>query len=170
MIHAELEELGMDPADVEDMFDLADMMMKFLTKIPEIEKKLELDDDEYSLEDHSKLYLLGLPNKLGPLGFLALHSILESVGEAIADIQIGEFVPEGNSDEPADEDAAATGDALTPLGDLFTRKWREVESKASMMKAAEMAKAADMAKAEMAKVAEMAKAESMAARKASQEP
>ena len=55
------------------------LKMKFLTKIPEIEKKLELEDDEYTLEDHCKLYLLGLPNKLGPLGFLALHSILESV-------------------------------------------------------------------------------------------
>ena len=102
--------------------------MKFLTKIPEIEKKLELEDDEYTLEDHCKLYLLGLPNKLGPLGFLALHSILESAGEAVADIQVDEFVPvpECKSAEPVVEAAAPTGEALAPLGDLFSRKRREV--------------------------------------------
>ena len=29
---AELEELGMDPQDIEDMFDLADMMKEFVSK------------------------------------------------------------------------------------------------------------------------------------------
>ena len=69
---------------------------------------MELEDDEYTLEDHCKLYLLGLPNKLGPLGFLALHSILESAGEAVADIQVDEFVPvpECKSAEPVVEAAA----------------------------------------------------------------
>merc|ERR1712112_751997 len=67
------------------------MMKKFLLKIPDVDTKLQLDD-EYSLEDHCKLYLLGLPNKLGPLGFLALHSILESAGEAIVDVELGSFV------------------------------------------------------------------------------
>merc|ERR1719228_2511086 len=61
MIQAELEQLGMD---VQDMFDLAEMMKKFLLKIPDVDTKLQLADDEYSLEDHCKLSLLGLPNKL----------------------------------------------------------------------------------------------------------
>merc|ERR1719193_1944918 len=72
----ELQQLGMDPQDVQDMFDLSEMMKKFLLKIPDVDIKLQLAEDDYSLEDHCKLYLLGLPNKLGPLGFLALHSIL----------------------------------------------------------------------------------------------
>merc|ERR1712183_752080 len=44
MIQAELEQLGMD---VQDMFDLAEMMKKFLLKIPDVDTKLQLDDDEY---------------------------------------------------------------------------------------------------------------------------
>ena len=76
------------------------------------------------------LNFIRLFNTLDTYIFKSLHTIIFNfikAGEAIADIQIGEFVPEGNSDEPADEDAAAaTGDALTPLGDLFTRKRREV--------------------------------------------
>merc|ERR1711887_439140 len=112
MIQAELEQLGMDPQDVQDMFDLSEMMKKFLLKIPDVDTKLQLDEDEYSLEDHCKLYLLGLPNKLGPLGFLALHSILESAGEAIVDVELGSFV--------ADEVQGPTD--VTPLGDLFSRK------------------------------------------------
>merc|ERR1719482_484502 len=121
MIQAELEQLGMDPQDVQDMFDLAEMMKKFLLKIPDVDTKLQLDDDEYSLEDHCKLYLLGLPNKLGPLGFLALHSILESAGEAIVDVELGSFV----ADEEKAE--ASTETEVTPLGDLFSRKRRELE-------------------------------------------
>merc|ERR1719233_1246500 len=69
MIQAELQQLGMDPQDVQDMFDLSEMMKKFLLKIPNVDTKLQLAEDDYSLEDHCKLYLLGLPNKLGPLGF-----------------------------------------------------------------------------------------------------
>merc|ERR1711970_5776 len=75
MIQAELQQLGMDPQDVQDMFDLSEMMKKFLLKISDVDTKLQLDEDDYSLEDHCKLYLLGLPNKLGPLGFLALQEL-----------------------------------------------------------------------------------------------
>jgi len=160
MIQAELEELGMDPQDIEDMFDLADMMKEFLKKIPDIEDKLDLEEDEYTLEDHCKLYLLGLPNKLGPMGFLALHSILESAGEAVS-VEIGEFEPSADTDGEADVEEANEEEAsLTPLGDLFTRKRREIEEKAAMTKAAEMAKQAAMDKAaEMEKWAAMEKAE-----------
>jgi len=164
MIQAELEELGMDPQDIEDMFDLADMMKEFLKKIPDIDGKLELEGDEYTLEDHCKLYLLGLPNKLGPLGFLALHSILESAGEAVS-VEIGDFEPSVATDDEADVEVAKEEEAsLTPLGDLFTRKRREIEmaainKAAAMQKAAEMEKLAAMDKAEMmAKAAMMEKA------------
>merc|ERR1719516_437793 len=121
MIQAELQQLGMDPQDVQDMFDLSEMMKKFLLKIPDVDTKLQLASDDYSLEDHCKLYLLGLPNKLGPLGFLALHSILESAGEAIVDVELGSFV----ADEEKAE--ASTETEVTPLGDLFSRKRREVK-------------------------------------------
>jgi len=159
MIQAELEELGMDPQDIEDMFDLADMMKEFLNKIPDVEGKLELQEDEYTLEDHCKLYLLGLPNKLGPMGFLALHSILESAGEAVS-VEIGDFEPAEDTDGEVEvEDAKEEEASLTPLGDLFTRKRREIEEKAEMNKAAEMAKLAAMEKvAMMEKAAEMEKA------------
>merc|ERR1719508_531599 len=135
MIQAELQQLGMDPQDVQDMFDLAEMMKKFLLKIPDVDTKLQLDDDEYSLEDHCKLYLLGLPNKLGPLGFLALHSILESAGEAVADEEKAE---------------ASTETEVTPLGDLFSRKRRELE----LMAAAQEAKVASDNKAEASEASE----------------
>merc|ERR1719482_1347510 len=128
MIQAELEQLGMDPQDVQDMFDLAEMMKKFLLKIPDVDTKLQLDDDEYSLEDHCKLYLLGLPNKLGPLGFLALHSILESAGEAIVDVELGSFVADDQVQGPTE---------VTPLGDLFSRKRRQLEAMAAKAAAAE---------------------------------
>merc|ERR1719186_1680330 len=128
MIQAELEQLGMDPQDVQDMFDLAEMMKKFLLKIPDVDTKLQLAEDEYSLEDHCKLYLLGLPNKLGPLGFLALHSILESAGEAIVDVELGSFVADDQVQGPTD---------VTTLGDLFSRKRRQLEAMAAKAAAAE---------------------------------
>merc|ERR1711922_79306 len=127
MIQAELQRLGMDPQDVQDMFDLSEMK-KFLLKIPDVDTKLQLAEDDYSLEDHCKLYLLGLPNKLGPLGFLALHSILESAGEAIVDVELGSFVADDQVQGPTD---------VTPLGDLFSRKRRQLEAMAAKAAAAE---------------------------------
>merc|ERR1719516_883756 len=85
-------------------------MTKFLSKVPEVEQQLE--DDEYSLEDNVKLYLLGLPNKLGPLGFLALHSVLETDESDIVDVKIGSF-------EPAN---ANTDGSVVSLGDDLTRR------------------------------------------------
>merc|ERR1719289_268353 len=128
MIQAELQQLGMDPQDVQDMYDLSEMMKKFLLKIPDVDIKLQLAEDDYSLEDHCKLYLLGLPNKLGPLGFLALHSILESAGEAIVDVELGSFVADDQVQGPTD---------VTPLGDLFSRKRRQLEAMAAKAAAAE---------------------------------
>jgi len=136
MIQAELQQLGMDPQDVQDMFDLSEMMKKFLLKIPDVDIKLQLAEDDYSLEDHCKLYLLGLPNKLGPLGFLALHSILESAGEAIVDVELGSFVADDQVQGPTD---------VTPLGDLFSRKRRQLEAMAAKAAAAEEARSEEAA-------------------------
>merc|ERR1719330_153049 len=119
MIQAELQQLGMDPQDVQDMFDLSEMMKKFLLKIPDVDTKLQLDEDDYSLEDHCKLY---------PLGLLALHSILESAGEAIVDVELGSFVADDEVQGPTD---------VTPLGDLFSRKRRQLEAMAAKAAAAD---------------------------------
>merc|ERR1711887_237934 len=116
MIQAELQQLGMDPQDVQDMFDLSEMMKKFLLKIPDVDTKLQLDEDDYSLEDHCKLYLL------------ALHSILESAGEAIVDVELGSFVADDEVQGPTD---------VTPLGDLFSRKRRQLEAMAAKAAAAD---------------------------------
>merc|ERR1712168_491840 len=136
MIQAELQQLGMDPQDGQDMFDLSEMMKKFLLKIPDVDTKLQLASDDYSLEDHCKLYLLGLPNKLGPLGFLALHSILESAGEAIVDVELGSFVADDQVQGPTD---------VTPLGDLFSRKRRQLEAMAAKAAAADEARSEEAA-------------------------
>merc|ERR1719228_1400075 len=116
MIQAELQQLGMDPQDVQDMFDLSEMMKKFLLKIPDVDTKLQLAEDDYSLEDHCKLYLL------------ALHSILESAGEAIVDVELGSFVADDEVQGPTD---------VTPLGDLFSRKRRQLEAMAAKAAAAD---------------------------------
>merc|ERR1711931_236418 len=119
MIQAELQQLGMDPQDVQDMFDLSEMMKKFLLKIPDVDTKLQLASDDYSLGDHCKLYLLGLPNKLGPLGFLALHSILESADEEARSARLDEAA-EG-SEEDVDDDIVAS---------ILKRRRRSVSDKA----------------------------------------
>merc|ERR1719430_415828 len=87
MITAELKEMGMDEEDIEDLKQLAEMMHEFLNHIPELAQKLELKQ-EYDLLDNVQLYLLGLPNKLGPLGYIALHSVLEELEDAEDDGEI----------------------------------------------------------------------------------
>merc|ERR1719442_335010 len=85
MITAELKEMGMDEDDVEDLKHLAEMMHEFLDQIPSLAEKLELRKD-YDLLDNVQLYLLGLPNKLGPLGYIALHNVLEELDDADGEI------------------------------------------------------------------------------------
>jgi len=72
----ELRHMGMEEGDITDLNILADDMTAFLNKIPMLSRKLRLGRED--LADNVKLYLLGLDNKLGPLGFLALHSTLTS--------------------------------------------------------------------------------------------
>lgn len=113
MLLSELEELGMEKDDIEDLLNLSKMMEKFLKRVPEVEEKV-LEDSDYSLEDHCKLYLLGLPNNLGPLGFIALHSVLQGDESDIEEVKIGEFVP-GNGE-------------LEPQGDIIQRKLKAQSS------------------------------------------
>merc|ERR1712105_253516 len=85
---------------------LAGMMHEFLHQIPSLAQKLELKKD-YDLLDNIQLYLLGLPNKLGPLGYIALHHVLEDDGEdgKVVDV-IVEPVAAPKEKEVAPEDAA----------------------------------------------------------------
>ena len=101
-IMEELIEMGMDKGDIEDLKQLAALMEEFLIQIPGINKKLEMKSDD-DLSDNIQvglgslvlwylelivflpftfqLYLLGLPNKLGPLGYIALHHVLDGADD-----------------------------------------------------------------------------------------
>jgi len=138
MLMAELKELGMEAGDIEDLTDLAQMMEKFLSRVPGIEEKIGAESD-YTLLDQIKLYLLGLPNDIGPLGFVALHSVLEADDEDIVDVQVGEFTPDKEiapvdeylqrkkilAAEKAAESAAAEEEVTAELiKDILNRKRR----------------------------------------------
>ena len=109
------------------------MIIFQLARVPGLAVKLNADEDGFTLEDNVKMYLLGLPNKLGPLGFIALHSVLESP-EDIVDIKIGSFVPDSPvsyvSTPQAPRYTPATTAAVTPVGDLLSRKKAEMDLKA----------------------------------------
>merc|ERR1712098_179348 len=62
-------------------------MYEFLVQVPEIASKLNLEKD-YDLLDNIQLYLLGLPNKIGPLGYIPLHNALEDDDEDIVDVVV----------------------------------------------------------------------------------
>jgi len=123
LINEELKEMGMTEEDIKDLVDLSEMIAKFLRRVPELEVKLELGEER--LEDHVKLYLLGLPNKLGPLGFLGLHSILQD-DEDIVDVKIEGFEPT--------KAAGSASSSVTPVGDLLTRKLKAQKAAASAPK------------------------------------
>ena len=72
----ELVEMGLDQEDILDLQYLSQLMYDFLSQIEDLEDKLKLSDDS-DLSDNIRLYLLGLPNRLGPLGYVALHQVLE---------------------------------------------------------------------------------------------
>jgi len=85
MIMEELKAMGMDEQDIDDLKQLAELMHEFLVKIPNLRLKLEIASDN-DLLDNIQLYLLGLPNKLGPLGYIALHHILDGESEGNGEI------------------------------------------------------------------------------------
>ena len=128
MLMAELKELGMEEDDIEDLVDLSEMMYKFLARVPGVEEKVT-GESEYTLLDQIKLYLLGLPNDIGPLGFVALHSALQGQDgddDDIVDVKLGEFVPDSS---------------VAPVGDVIQRK-KQAAEKAAAEKAAAKKKAA----------------------------
>merc|ERR1712025_858604 len=103
LITAELKEMGMDEYDIEDLKALAEMMHDFLGQIPSLAQKLELKK-EYDLLDNVQLYLLGLPNKLGPLGYVALQYVLEELDDSegeIVDIKVESLQPSGTTSSAA---------------------------------------------------------------------
>eukprot|EP00091_Calanus_sinicus_P025717 TRINITY_DN996_c0_g1_i9.p1 TRINITY_DN996_c0_g1~~TRINITY_DN996_c0_g1_i9.p1 ORF type:complete len:211 (-),score=82.66 TRINITY_DN996_c0_g1_i9:214-846(-) len=108
MIVAELKAMGMDEEDINDLKQLSELMYEFLIQVPEVATKLELSHD-YDLLDNVQLYLLGLPNKLGPLGYIALHHVLEDDGEdgKVVDV-IVEPVAATKEKEVAPEESAPT--------------------------------------------------------------
>jgi len=81
MIVKELKAMGMDDEDIEDLGQLALLMKEFLEKVPMLEEKLGMTSGSNELLDNIQLYLLGLPNKLGPLGYIALHHVLDGADE-----------------------------------------------------------------------------------------
>jgi len=87
----ELKGIGLEENHVNDIYNKAKLMHDFLLQVPEISSRLELDA-ELDLLDHIQLYLLGLPNKLGPLGFIAMRHVLQesatSPGGEIVDVII----------------------------------------------------------------------------------
>merc|ERR1712243_127063 len=103
LIISELTTMGMDDVDIKDLLELADLMTDYLKKVPDVERVV-VGEEEYSIADNVKLYLLGLPNKLGPLGFVGLHRVLN----------------ENVEDESAMGPAAEEGSVQT-VGDLMAR-------------------------------------------------
>merc|ERR1711942_313196 len=103
LITAELKDMGMDEEDIEDLKQLSELMYEFLKQIPSLVTKLQLVE-EYDLLDNVQLYLLGLPNKLGPLGYIALQYVLEELDESdgeIVDIKVESLQPSGTTSSPA---------------------------------------------------------------------
>ena len=102
MIMLELKAMGMDEQDISDLKQLAEFMHEFLVQIPNLKIKLEIANNNDLLDNIQvliclqifqsvcsfvfQLYLLGLPNKLGPLGYVALHHILDGENEGNGEI------------------------------------------------------------------------------------
>merc|ERR1711931_30242 len=127
LIESELTEMGMEVEDIKDLLDLSALMADFLSKVPEVEELVKGDGD-YTIEDNVKLYLLGLPNKLGPLGFLALHSVLESDASDIVDVKIGSFVP--NTPVDTAEEKVETGEKKADdiVAEIIARRKRSART------------------------------------------
>jgi len=101
MIVNELKDMGMEDSDIADLKQLAQLMHEFLSQVPEIGEKLDFHH-EYDLLDNIQLYLLGLPNKLGPLGYIALHHVLEEEADEgeVVDVVIEPVVTVSSTQAP----------------------------------------------------------------------
>merc|ERR1711915_396454 len=121
MILAELVEMGMDESEVHDLKELSALMYEFLVQVPGIANKLNLEK-EYDLLDNIQLYLLGLPNKIGPLGYIALYNALEDDDEGIEDEGVEPVI----STTAAPTTAASTNDEAK-ASPTYRRKRSAVE-------------------------------------------
>merc|ERR1712034_277325 len=81
---------GMREEEIDDLNKLAEEMEEFLSLIPDLHKQLELNSEEEDVLLYNiKLYLLGLPNSLGPLGYISFHSVMEDeLGEVINPVEV----------------------------------------------------------------------------------
>ena len=71
-----LEKIGLDQDHILDLKYLSQLMHDYLSRVEGIDSKLELSEEQ-DLMDNIQMYLLGAPNKLGPLGFFGLQHVLE---------------------------------------------------------------------------------------------
>merc|ERR1719309_1953475 len=115
MILAELVEMGMD------LKELSALMYEFLVQVPDIANKLSLEK-EYDILDNIQLYLLGLPNKIGPLGYIALHNALEDDDEGIVDVVVEPVIS-----TTADPSTAASTNDEAKASPTYRRKRSAVE-------------------------------------------
>jgi len=90
LITDELKEAGMSVEEIDDLNKVAEEMEEFLSLIPDVHKQLELNSGEEGVLLYNvKLYLLGLPNSLGPLGYISFHSVMEDqLGEVINPVEV----------------------------------------------------------------------------------
>ena len=72
----DLEKIGLDQDHILDLKYLSQLMHDYLSQVEGIDSKLELGEEQ-DLMDNIQMYLLGAPNKLGPLGFFGLQHVLE---------------------------------------------------------------------------------------------
>jgi len=111
MISEELEDLGMDGDDVHDLRVLTKLMHNYLENVPDIAESLEFTAAT-DLQDHIQLYLLGLPNNLGPLGYITLHKVLEDVDEPEVIVSAPSPIPGSKDTVPTQ--TSSTGSVQTP--------------------------------------------------------
>jgi len=127
MIMEELKAMGMDQQDISDLKQLAELMHEFLINVPNLKLKLEIVSNN-DLLDNIQLYLLGLPNKLGPLGYIALHHILD--GESEGNGEIVDVIVDTDSLREEEIDNYIESPYDVPLEDIaptFRRKRSSIE-------------------------------------------
>ena len=142
MIMTELKAMGMDEQDISDLKQLAEYMHEFLIQIPNLKIKLEIANNNDLLDNiqvfpliylqifHflSQLYLLGLPNKLGPLGYIALHHILDGENEGNGEIVDVIVDPESVLEDEIDNYVDKSYDAgLEDIAPTFRTKRSTIE-------------------------------------------
>jgi len=96
-----LTDLGLEEEFINDLKVLSQDITEYLSRSKVLKEKLEMSSKD--LSDNVKLYLLGLPNSLGPLGYIGLHSVLAEEEEEVVDVQY-EFVQDRSKRDIMDPD------------------------------------------------------------------